>query len=90
MVKNRKIEERPPLGQEILAVVGICVALFLFLCLASYTFTAEPFHVSPGSLGNWGGQAGNWLAQMLMAFLGLGSFWLVVLFFFFLVSALRP
>ncbi|OIP45619.1 MAG: cell division protein FtsK [Desulfobacterales bacterium CG2_30_60_27] len=90
MVKNRKIEERPPLGQEILAVVGICVALFLFLCLASYTFTAEPFHVSPGSLGNWGGQAGNWLAQMLMAFLGLGSFWLVVLFFFFSLQLFAP
>lgn len=90
MAKNRKIEERPPLGQEILAVVGICVALFLLLCLASYTYSANPFHPGPGSLGNWGGQAGNWLAQMLMAFFGLSSLWLILLCLFFSLQLFAP
>ncbi len=88
--KNNKQGDSPPLSREILAVLGICTALFFLLCLVSYNFNENPFQPGMGSLDNWGGVVGNWLAQALMTFLGISSFWLVFLFLFFSIQLFSP
>jgi len=90
MAKNKIKVESPPLSREILAVLGICIALFFLLCLVSYSFCDPPFQPGMGSLDNWGGVVGNWLAQALMTFLGISSYWLVFLFFFFSIQLFSP
>jgi len=64
----------PSLRQEIGGVVGIVLALFLFICLFSFSvpLTSEP--VAPES--NLGGPVGYLLASLLMSFLGISSLWL--------------
>lgn len=86
MVKGKKDTNTPTLGQEILAVLGISLALFLFLCLASYSIPSQA--IAPPS--NWGGAVGNFIADVLMRFLGLSSFWLALLLFFFAIQFFSP
>lgn len=61
---------RPSLKQEAAAVLGIFVSLFLFLSLASTTLAGA---------GNWGGELGTLVAQVLMGFTGWGAYLLASL-----------
>ncbi len=56
---------RPGLKQEATAVFGIFLSLFLFLSLFSTIFASE---------GNWGGEIGTLIAQVLMGVTGWGAY----------------
>ncbi|HID70902.1 MAG TPA: cell division protein FtsK [Desulfobacterales bacterium] len=56
---------RPSLKQEAAAVFGIFISLFLFLSL---------FSTSLASNGNWGGEIGTLIAQVLMGVTGWGAY----------------
>ncbi|MBA3014979.1 MAG: DNA translocase FtsK 4TM domain-containing protein [Proteobacteria bacterium] len=64
----------PSLGQEIIAIAGLCFALFLLISLVSF---------SGSSTTNWGGWLGNFCANLLTWTFGLSAFWLVFFFFYF-------
>ncbi len=61
---------RPGLKQEAVAILGIFLSLFLFLSLVSQTLSGE---------GNWGGEVGKLVAQVLMGFTGWGAYLLAAL-----------
>lgn len=61
---------KPGLKQEALAVIGIFFSLFLYLSLFSYSLKTE---------GNWCGQIGSLIAQVLFGFIGLGAYLLPAL-----------
>ena len=72
------------LGQEVVALLLLGLALFVLLALASYSL-ADPQGLTPvwsaARVGNWGGKAGAFLAWGGIAVLGLGAFLLPVLLF---------
>ncbi|SHO45043.1 FtsK/SpoIIIE family DNA translocase [Desulfopila aestuarii] len=61
---------RPGFKQESAAVLGIFVSLFLFLSLLSATLQTP---------GNWCGEIGHLIAQVLIGFVGWGAYLLAVL-----------
>jgi DNA segregation ATPase FtsK/SpoIIIE, S-DNA-T family len=61
---------KPGLRQEALAVLGIFLSLFLSLSLFSH---------APGSQGNWCGQIGTFVAEVLFGFIGWGAYLLPAL-----------
>jgi S-DNA-T family DNA segregation ATPase FtsK/SpoIIIE len=61
---------KPGLKHEALAVIGIFSSLFLYLSLFSYSLKTE---------GNWCGQIGTLIAQVLLGFIGLGAYLLPAL-----------
>jgi DNA segregation ATPase FtsK/SpoIIIE, S-DNA-T family len=63
---------RPGLKQEAVAVLGVCLALFLFLSILSVNFATGK---------NWGGEIGTLIAQVLMGFTGWGAYLLAGLLF---------
>jgi S-DNA-T family DNA segregation ATPase FtsK/SpoIIIE len=56
---------RPGFKQEAVAVLGIFLSLYLFLSIFSVEFSPE---------GNWGGEVGLLVAQVLMGFTGWGAY----------------
>jgi DNA segregation ATPase FtsK/SpoIIIE, S-DNA-T family len=56
---------RPGLRQEALAVLGIFLAVFLFLSLFTFSFKIQE---------NWCGEIGILIAQVLFGFIGWGSY----------------
>ncbi len=56
---------RPGLKQEAVAILGIFLSLYLFLSIFSVNFSEE---------GNWGGEIGTLVAQVLMGFTGWGAY----------------
>lgn len=78
------------MGQEIFALSGIFIALFLFLSLVSYSLPAVETGVQSGSAKNWCGAVGHLTARELTSFIGISSFWLVLLFLFFSVQFFSP
>ncbi|MCF8055397.1 MAG: DNA translocase FtsK 4TM domain-containing protein [Desulfocapsa sp.] len=58
-------KSRPGLKQEAAAVLGIFLSLFLFLSIFSTSFASD---------GNWGGEIGTLVADILMGFTGWGSY----------------
>ncbi len=61
---------RPSLRQELIAVLGIFLAIFLFLSLLSHSLATE---------GNWCGEMGLLIAQFLIGFTGMGAYMLAFL-----------
>ena len=61
---------------------GVSFAIFLLLCLVSYT-SVEPS--SQIISANWGGEVGRFVAELLMDLLGITSFWLPFLLLFFAI-----
>jgi S-DNA-T family DNA segregation ATPase FtsK/SpoIIIE len=61
---------KPGLKHEALAVIGIFSSLFLYLSLFSYSLKTQ---------GNWCGQIGTLIAQLLFGFIGLGAYLLPAL-----------
>lgn len=83
MANAKKKNNSPKLGQEIVAVFGVFLAVFLFICLASFTIPDSSADLSELSSQNWGGKVGHLIAMVLMGFLGISSFWFVLLLFTF-------
>ncbi len=79
MAKAESQRERPPLLQELVAVLGLFLALFVLVCLAGFTLPVQDFGGPQPLL--WGGKIGYFLAQVLMSFLGFSSFGLALLLF---------
>ncbi len=65
-------KSRPSLKQEAVAVLGIFLSLFLFLSLVSPHFTDN---------GNWGGEVGTLISQVLTGITGWGAYLLAILLF---------
>ncbi len=63
-------KNRPGLKQEAVAVLGIFLSLFLFLSLVSPNFTKN---------GNWGGEVGTLISQVLTGVTGWGAYLLATL-----------
>ena len=96
--------QSPGLGQEIAAVTGLFLALFLFICLGSYSLApaagvgellwsdGEAAAVSAGghSSANWGGAVGQVVAGMVMSFLGISAFLLPLLLLAVSLQAFSP
>jgi len=79
MAKAESQRERPPLAQELVAVVGLFLALFVLVCLAGFSMPVQEL-TGPQPL-LWGGKIGNFLALVMMSFLGFSSFGLGLLLF---------
>jgi len=87
MASGNKKQEKPTLGREILSVFGVFAALFLLLCLVSYTSMEPLVQAAPA---NWGGSVGQFVAGLLMDLLGITSLWLPVLLLFFAIRLFSP
>jgi S-DNA-T family DNA segregation ATPase FtsK/SpoIIIE len=85
MAKNKKKLDGPSFAQEAIAVTGLFAAVFLLLCLASYSLPILNA-VSYNSSANWCGTVGHLIAWGLMSLLGISSFWFIVLLVFFSVQ----
>lgn len=86
MVKSPKKQNNgPSLRQEVGGVIGIVLALFLFICLSSFSVPISKEHITPDS--NLGGPVGYLLASLLMSFLGVSSLWLPALLIIFGIMA---
>ncbi len=85
MAKNIKKQDGPNFAQEAIAVTGLFAAVFLLLCLVSYSLPVQNA-ASYTSASNWCGTAGHLIAWGLMSLLGVSSFWFIVLLVFFSVQ----
>ena len=85
MAKNKKKLDGPSFAQEIIAVTGLFAAVFLLLCLVSYSLPILKA-ASYTSSANWCGTVGHLIALGLISFLGISSFWFIILLVFFSVQ----
>ncbi len=84
---NKQEIAKPTLGREILSVFGVFVALFLLLCLVSYTSVES---LGQTATANWGGAVGQFVAGLLLDLLGITALWLPVLLLFFAIHLFSP
>ncbi|MFN2354702.1 MAG: DNA translocase FtsK 4TM domain-containing protein [Desulfopila sp.] len=75
------IKKRPSLQQELIAVLGVFVSIFLTLSLLSHTMATD---------GNWCGEIGLLVAQFLVGFTGYGSYMLAFLVFLLSLLFFKP
>jgi S-DNA-T family DNA segregation ATPase FtsK/SpoIIIE len=85
MAKKIKKLDGPSFAQEAIAVAGLFAAVFLVLCLVSYSLPILNA-ASYTSAANWCGTVGHFIAWGLMSLLGISSFWFIVLLVFFSVQ----
>jgi S-DNA-T family DNA segregation ATPase FtsK/SpoIIIE len=85
MAKDKKKLDGPSFGQEAIAVTGLFAAVFLFLCLVSYSLPILN-SASYTPTANWCGSVGDFIARILMGTLGVSSFWFIILLIFFSVQ----
>ena len=85
MAKNTKKQDGPSFGQEAIAVTGLFAAVFLLLCLVSYSLPILNA-ASYTAAANWCGSVGHLIAWALMSVLGISSFWFIILLVFFAVQ----
>ncbi len=85
MAKNIKKQDGPNFAQEAIAVTGLFAAVFLLLCLVSYSLPVQNA-ASYTSASIWCGTVGHLIAWGLMSLLGISSFWFIVLLVFFSVQ----
>ncbi|MBW2485708.1 MAG: DNA translocase FtsK 4TM domain-containing protein, partial [Deltaproteobacteria bacterium] len=85
MAKNTKKQEGPNFGQEAIAVTGLFAAVFLLLCLISYSLPIQSAAAYTAA-ANWCGTVGHLTAWALMSLLGISSFWFIILLVFFSVQ----
>jgi S-DNA-T family DNA segregation ATPase FtsK/SpoIIIE len=86
MAKEQKQQAHPSFGQEVVSVCGVFLAVFFLLCFVSFSQPpAGP--IDPRlAAANWGGTVGYYIAFFLFRFLGISSYWLVFLLFFFSIQ----
>jgi len=85
MAKNTKKLDGPSFAQEALAVTGLFAAVFLLLCLVSYSLPVLNAAAYTAA-SNWCGSVGHHIAWGLMSMLGISSFWFIILLVFFAVQ----
>jgi S-DNA-T family DNA segregation ATPase FtsK/SpoIIIE len=85
MAKKTKKQDGPSFVQEVIAVAGLFAAVFLFLCLVSYSLPILNA-ASYTSASNWCGTVGHLIAWGLMSLLGISCFWFIILLVFFAVQ----
>jgi len=85
MAKKIKKLDGPSFAQEAIAVTGLFAAVFLLLCLVSYSLPILNAASYTAAL-NWCGTVGHLIAWGLMSLLGISSFWFVILLVFFAVQ----
>ncbi|MDX1775693.1 MAG: DNA translocase FtsK 4TM domain-containing protein [Desulfobulbales bacterium] len=85
MAKKSKKQDGPSFGQEAVAVTGLFVAVFLLLCLVSYSLPILDA-ASYTAASNWCGSVGHYIAWGLMSLIGISSFWFIILLLFFSVQ----
>ena len=85
MAKKTKKVEGPNFAQEAIAVTGLFAAVFLLLCLVSYSLPVLNASAYT-SASNWCGTVGHLIAWGLMSLLGISSFWFIGLLVFFSVQ----
>ena len=85
MARDKKKLDAPSFTQEVIAVTGLFAAVFLLLCLVSYSLPINEAS-SYTSAANWCGEVGHYIAWVLMSLLGISSFWFFVLLVFFSVQ----
>ncbi len=81
MAKGQNKEQAPTLGQEISSVFGVFLAVFLLLSFVSYAPAA-----TGAAPSNWCGTAGHLIAGVFLSFLGVSSYWLIILLLFFSIQ----
>jgi S-DNA-T family DNA segregation ATPase FtsK/SpoIIIE len=80
---TKELPVGPSLVHEIVAIAGLCLALFLLISLASYS-SAPPVGGGPAAVcTNWGGWLGDFCARLLTWIFGLSAFGLVFFLFYF-------
>lgn len=87
MGRDDSQRDKPPLIQELLAVLGLFTAIFLLIALAGFSLPGPSGSLQPQL---WGGRIGHFMAGMLMSFLGFSSFWLVILLLIFSLRFFSP
>lgn len=87
MGRDDSQRDKPPLIQELLAVLGFFTAIFLLIALAGFSLPGPSGSLQPQL---WGGRIGHFMAGMLMSFLGFSSFWLVILLLIFSLRFFSP
>ena len=85
MAKKIKKLDGPSFAQEAIAVAGLFAAVFLLLCLVSYSLPILDA-ASYTSSANWCGTVGHYIAWGLMTLIGISSFWFIILLVFFSVQ----
>jgi len=85
MARDKKKQDAPSFTQEVIAVTGLFAAVFLLLCLVSYSLPINEASSYTYS-ANWCGEVGHYIAWGLMSLLGISSFWFFVLLVFFSVQ----
>jgi S-DNA-T family DNA segregation ATPase FtsK/SpoIIIE len=87
MTKQTEQRDSPSLIQELLAVLGLFIAVFILICLAGYSLPDNGGRLEPLF---WGGKVGHFFAGQVMSFLGFSSFLLVILLFCFSLAFFSP
>ena len=66
-------------AQEVLLVIGLAGTIFLVMALSSYSALDSAWSTSgaTGSLHNWAGKLGAWLADLLYVLFGFSAWWCV-------------
>ena len=85
MAKNTKKFDGPSFAQEAIAVTGLFAAVFLLLCLVSYSLPVLNAAAYTAA-SNWCGSVGHLIAWGLMSLFGISSFWFIILLVFFAVQ----
>ncbi len=89
MAQAKKKEFR--FHQEITALICLFLGIFFLLCMVSY---ALPLLADPPALqdpgANWCGGFGHYVARYLFSFLGITSFFPILVFFYLAVAAFLP
>ncbi len=93
MPPRKKKQSHRQFGQEVAAVFFLFSALFLFLCLLSYSLPLlvidnKPDLQQPGA--NWCGSFGFYIACYLFSFLGLTAFFPVLVLLYLGITSLLP
>ena len=84
-------KKTPRFRQEILALFGLFLSIFLLLCLVSYSLpllSDRPVLQMPGE--NWCGSIGYYIARYLLSFLGLTSLFPVLILLYTSISVMIP
>jgi len=63
---------------------------FSFFCLVSFSFVEDSSFNGFATPDNWGGRVGFYIAQVMVGFLGISSFWFIILLFFFSFQFYSP
>lgn len=86
---GQKQQAAPTLGKELAAVLGISFALFLLICYLGYSLPEISGNQTGTSL-MWGGKIGSFIAESMMSFLGITSFWVPLLLLIFSFQLFSP